>query len=91
MMSILTLCQLSSTSSFPFSQWTGAGSMDWHSSHVFMAVLMAALGVAGQILLMKWYATSVDGHDLVCVQLIHVNSTSQWLGSILNFIAVNHL
>ena len=53
MMSIPNLCQLSSTSSVPFFQWTGAGSVYWYSSHVLMAILTAALGVAGQVLLTK--------------------------------------
>ena len=33
---------------------------------------------------------SVDGHDLVYIQFIHVNSADQWLGSILHLYVVNH-
>ena len=46
-MSIPNLYQLPFTSSVPFYQWTGARSMDWHSSHIRMANLMAAFVVAG--------------------------------------------
>ena len=82
---MLILSLLSSTSSVPFSQWTGAGSMDWHPSHVLMAILTANSPYEVNGTPHTQVSTaSVHGHDLVCVQLIYVNSADQWLGSILH-------
>ena len=75
--SIPTLCHALLAPSWPFIHCTGAGSIDWHASHLFTTILISALSSSKveRPFDSKMLTLLVNAHDPLRIQAVRYGGT----------------